>query len=93
MTSVIVFKLLREAYPDDFSDTQLRTLQRRVAEWRAERVMTFDDQWLQQELLAGASLPPPLRAKASEGVVREYTAAPEALAAGQAEQATCSAAR
>jgi hypothetical protein len=86
MTGVTVFQRLRAAYPDDFSETQLRTLQRRVAEWRAERVMTFDDQWLQQELLAGASLPPALRATASEGVVRECATAPESLAAGQAEQ-------
>ena len=56
MTGVTVFQRLREAYPDDFTETQLRTLQRRVAEWRAERVTTFDDQWLQQELLAGGSL-------------------------------------
>ena len=56
MPDVTVFQRLREAYLDDFSETQLRTLQRWVAEWRAERVMTFDDQWLQHELLAGASL-------------------------------------
>ena len=47
---------------------------------------TFDDQWLQHELLAGVSLPPPLRATASEGVVRERAGAPELLAARQAEQ-------
>jgi hypothetical protein len=86
MTGVTVFQRLRAAYPDDFSETQLRTLQRRVAEWRAERVMTFDDQWLQHELLAGVSLPPPLRATASEGIVRERAGALETLAAGQAEQ-------
>jgi hypothetical protein len=86
MTGVTVFQRLRAAYPDDFSETQLRTLQRRVAEWRAERVMAFDDQWLQHEVLAGASLPPPLRATASESVVRERGAALEPLAAGQAEQ-------
>ena len=86
MTGVTVFQRLRAAYPDDFSETQLRTLQRRVAEWRAERVMTFDDQWLQHELLAGVSLPPPLRATASEGIGRERAGALETLAAGQAEQ-------
>lgn len=88
MTGVTVFQRVRTAYPDDFSAMQLRTLQRRVAEWRAERVMTFDDQWLQHEVLAGASLPPPLRATASEGGVPACTAAPESLAAGQAEQRT-----
>lgn len=64
MTGVTVFQRLREAYPDDFTETQLRTLQRRVAEWRAERVTTFDDQWLQQELLAGGSLLGPFGATA-----------------------------
>lgn len=88
MTGVTVFQRLRTAYPEDFSETQLRTLQRRVAEWRAERVMTFDDQWLQHEVLAGASLPPPLRTSGPESGVLASTAAPESLAAGQAEQLT-----
>ena len=88
LTGVTVFQRVRTAYPDDFSETQLRTLQRRVAEWRAEQVMTCDDQWLQHEVLAGASLPPPLRATASERGVPARTAAPESLAAGQAEQLT-----
>lgn len=88
MTGVTVFQRVRTAYPDDFSAMQLRTLQRRVAEWRAERVTTFDDQWLHHEVLAGASLPPPLRATSSDGGICERGAVPETLAAGQAEQVT-----
>lgn len=50
--------------------------------------MTFDDQWLQHEVLAGASLPEPLRATTDEAGVPAGPAAPESLAAGQAEQLT-----
>jgi hypothetical protein len=48
--------------PDHYPTTQLRTLQRRIAKWRAAMITTFDDQWLQEEILADTRLPRPLRA-------------------------------
>ena len=91
LTGVAVFKRLQQEYPDYFEEPQLRTLQRRVAQWRALTVTTFDDQWLQSELLAGAPLPPPLRTTSS---TRPEAPTPEErpLTAGQAEQQGCSAA-
>ncbi len=91
LTGVAVFKRLQTDYPDLFTDTQLRTLQRRVAQWRALMVTTFDDQWQQREVLAGAELPLPLRA-ASGTHPGSIAAGDGPLAAGQAEQPGCSAA-
>lgn len=53
---------LQARYPDQFPDTQLRTLQRRVQAWRAQVILTFDDQWLHEEILAGQTFPRPLQA-------------------------------
>lgn len=51
---------------------QLRTLQRRIAQWRTTMITTFDDQWLQDELLAPANLPRPLSvARMVEGDVEK----------------------
>jgi hypothetical protein len=51
---------LQARYPGQFPDAQLRTLQRRVQAWRAQ--VMFDDQWLQEETLAGQTFPRPLLA-------------------------------
>jgi hypothetical protein len=61
-TAKSLFVELQQRYPDRYPDVQLRTLQRRIARWRASVITTFDDQWLQEELLADAMLPRPLRA-------------------------------
>jgi len=53
---------LQQGYPGQFPDVQLRTLQRRVQVWRADALLTFDDQWLQEDLLEPSVLPAPLRA-------------------------------
>ena len=41
---------------------QLRTLQRRIARWRATVIMTFDDGWLADEVLLDLVVPRPLQA-------------------------------
>lgn len=51
---------LQQHYPGLFGDNQLRTLQRRVQTWRAKAILTFDDQWLEEEVLAQEVLPGPL---------------------------------
>ncbi|HTE20637.1 MAG TPA: transposase family protein [Armatimonadota bacterium] len=60
-TATSVFHDLQLRYPGQYPDAQLRTLQRRVKEWRARIVLTFDEQWLSEELLIGRTLPPPLQ--------------------------------
>jgi hypothetical protein len=61
-----LFRELQAEHPGCFPDSQLRTLQRRVAEWRAKALLTFQDQWLAED---GLQLPPGLR-----GVVETETA-------------------
>ncbi len=61
-TAKSVFAELQRRYPGQFPDVQLRTLQRRVQVWRADALLTFDDQWLQEDMLVPQVLPAPLRA-------------------------------
>jgi len=61
-TAKAAFEHLQARYPGMFPATQVRTLQRRVQEWRIRTVLAFDDQWLGEEVLVRRSLPLPLRA-------------------------------
>jgi hypothetical protein len=61
-TAKAAFEHLQERYPGVFPATQVRTLQRRVQEWRMRTILAFDDQWLREEVLVRRSLPLPLRA-------------------------------
>jgi hypothetical protein len=47
-TAKSIFVELQQRYPDRYPDVQLRTLQRRIAQWRASVITAFDDQWLQR---------------------------------------------
>jgi hypothetical protein len=60
-TAKSIFIELQQREPDRYPDVQLRTLQRRISKWRASVITTFDDQWLQEEVLADAKLPRSLR--------------------------------
>jgi len=62
-TAQSVLKELQERYPEQFPDSQLRTMQRRVREWRAQCILVFDDQWLQEERVIEMELPHPLQAE------------------------------
>ncbi len=64
-TAKSIFVALQERYPGQFPDVQVRTLQRRVAVWRADALLTFDDRWLHADMLTAPSLPLPLRAVSS----------------------------
>jgi len=77
-TAKSVFQELQQRTPDRYPDVQLRTLQRRVKVWRASIVLTFDEQWLGEEVLAGQTLPRPLQAQPP------HPAIPEPVAAGPA---------
>jgi hypothetical protein len=59
-----VFVQLQDKYPGQYADCQLRTLHRHVAIWRAGVILTFDEQRLANDALAGQPLPRPLRASA-----------------------------
>ncbi len=61
-TATSIFQLLHQRDPERYPHAQLRTLQRRIAKWRATMMTMFDDQWLQDELLADSTLPRPLQA-------------------------------
>jgi hypothetical protein len=61
-TAKSVFVELQQRYPGQFPDVQLRTLQRRVQTWRAQAILAFDDQWLQEEVLLSQVVAPSLRA-------------------------------
>jgi len=65
-TAKAAFENLQQRYPGTFPATQLRTLQRRVQEWRKRAILAFDDRWLEEEVLAKRSLPLPLRAIVGE---------------------------
>jgi len=79
---------LQTRYPGQFPDTQLRTLQRRVQVWRAQVILTFDDQWLHEEILAGQTFPRPLQAVDDAGPSTTHLA-PIPGAARPQEAAMC----
>ncbi len=62
-TAKSLFMDLQRRYPGQFPDVQLRTLPRRVQVWRADALVTFDDQWLKEDLLVPTVLPSPLQAQ------------------------------
>jgi len=61
-TAKAIFVALQQRYPGQFPDVQLRTLQRRVQVWRADALLTFDDQWLHEDALVPQVLPSSLQA-------------------------------
>jgi hypothetical protein len=69
----IFFELQRE-YPGRYPDGQLRTLQRRVKEWRAHAILQFDQRWLEEELLPTHVLPAALQAQTVEGFLHAASA-------------------
>ena len=55
-TAKSLLKELQERYCGQYKDNQLRTLQRRVRDWRAKAIITFNDKWLQEDALSEESL-------------------------------------
>ena len=50
-TAKSIFEELQDKYPGKFKDGQLRTMQRHVKVWRSKAILTFDYNWLNDELL------------------------------------------
>ncbi len=73
-TAKAIFVELQREYPGRYPAGQLRTLQRRVKEWRAHSILQFDPRWLEEELLPTHVLPAALQAQTAEGSLhREST--------------------
>ncbi len=53
-TAKALFRELQAEHPGRFPDIQLRMLQRRVQQWRATAILTFQDIWHDEDRLAGA---------------------------------------
>jgi len=51
-TAKDLFQELQAEHPGRFPDMQLRTLQRRVQQWRATALLTFHDAWLAEDRLS-----------------------------------------
>jgi hypothetical protein len=51
-TAKSIFQELQQRTPGKYPDVQLRTLQRRVKDWRATAILAFEVQWLDDEVLA-----------------------------------------
>lgn len=62
LTAKMLFEGLQQRHPDEYPDVQLRTLQRRVKEWRSRVILEFDDCLVAEDLLVSQSLPLPLLA-------------------------------
>ena len=63
-----VFDELQLRYPGQFTDGQIRTLQRHIAVWRAHTILAFDDAWSDEAVDAGQILPQPFRAEVDDDV-------------------------
>ncbi len=66
-TAKSIFLHLQQRYPGRFPDVQLRTLQRRVREWRELSIVEFEDGWLREDVLANELVLPRLRAAVVAG--------------------------
>jgi hypothetical protein len=73
-TAKAIFFELQRDYPGCYPDGQLRTLQRRVKEWRAHAILQFDQRWLEEELLPTHVLPAALQAQTVEGSLHSASA-------------------
>jgi len=79
-TAKSVLLELQQRYPGQFPDGQLRTLQRRVQDWRAKVILTFDEQWLQEEVFVSPDFPRPLRAISAQDEIPSVPSGPRAAA-------------
>jgi hypothetical protein len=55
-TAKQLFEWLQKQYPEQFPDGQLRTLQRRVKQWRRDQLYSDDTLW--NDFMSNATQPP-----------------------------------
>ena len=79
-TAKDLFREVQAGYPGRFPDGQLRTLQRRVQQWRATTILKFHGTWPEEDRLAGPVMPPFIRGQADTGVAQgDHVVQTEAL--------------
>ena len=59
-TAKSILQDIQKRYPE-YTDGQLRTLQRRVKAWRAQALIAFDDSWIQSDKMSDLDFPKQLR--------------------------------
>ena len=62
-TAKSIFEKLQQRYPGHYKNGQLRTLQRYVKTWRSKAILTFDYEWLKDELLVSNQFTTKFRGK------------------------------
>lgn len=62
-TAKSIFDDLKKKYPDRYTDGQLRTLQRHVKTWRSKAILTFNYDWMKDEVLAKGEFEPKFQGK------------------------------
>lgn len=60
-TAKSILQDLQRRYRGQYHDDQLRTLQRRVQSWRANAVITFENEWIDGDPIANLQVSPQLR--------------------------------
>jgi len=55
-TAKSLLQKLHDRYPGAYNNNQLRTLQRRVKKWRANSIITFNDDWIYKEIISDVVL-------------------------------------
>jgi len=60
-TAKSILQDIQKRYPGKYKDGQLRTLQRRVKSWRAQALITFDDEWIHSDKMSDLDFPKQLR--------------------------------
>jgi len=68
-TATSIFLALQRRDPARHPDGQLRTLQRRIGEWRAKAILEFDDGWLDEDTSLGQREPGTLRLRSDSTIV------------------------
>lgn len=68
-TAKSIFEELQQRYPGQYKDSQLRTMQRHVKAWRSEMILTFDYEWMKDELLAADQFTTKLQGKITREAV------------------------
>jgi hypothetical protein len=78
LTAKMLLTELQQRQPAEYPDRLLRTLQRRVNEWRKRTILAFDDRLVTEDLIVGQSLPVPLRAVTASASHTEQVVIPGA---------------
>lgn len=68
-TAKSIFKELQQCYPGQYKDGQLRTMQRKVKAWRSKAILTFDYEWMKDELLVSGPFTTKLQGKIAREAV------------------------